>query len=789
MKILKFGGSSVGDSSRIKSVLKIIEGSYKANDKIAVVVSAFFGVTNSLIEMGSLAASGNAEALKIYREIEQKHISFVDELISEKNRANVLANVKVKLGELRDVINGTILVKELTPRTLDFIMSFGERLSAYIISECVKEVGIKAEFLDTRNVIKTDENFGSARVNFDASYRNIRNYFDSHTALQIATGFIGSTEKDETTTIGRGGSDYTASILGAALSVQEIEIWTDVDGAMTADPKKVPSAFPIEKMTYLEAIEISHFGARVIYPPTIEPASRSKIPLRIKNTFNPDFPGTLIDSNLSENKFPLKGITSITGITLLKLKGSGLIGVANVSERLFGVLARNNIRVMLITQASSEHSISFAVDPKLAMKAKEVIELEFYKEIDWRQIGEVVVEENLSVIAAVGEDVRKNPKISGKLFQTLGEENVNVVAIAQGSSELNISVVVSSNDEIRALNAIHNTFFSSKKSLRVKHLFLVGAGLIGGTLFNQIKENNHSINVVAIADVEKMLINPAGIKLDNWKESLKNSDDQSNFGEFIKKMNELNLPGSVFVDCTASDEVASRYLEILEFGISIVTPSKRANSSSLDYYQRIRDAKEKSGAKFLYETNVGAGLPVIRTLNSLVEAGDKILKIEAILSGSLSYIFNNFAADKKFSQVVLQAKEKGYTEPNPKDDLVGTDVQRKILILARELGVKLEMKDVEVESVDKNDEEMETRVKAAAQNGCVLRYIATLENGKAKVALKEVNSAHPFYSMQGSDNIISFTTKYYCETPLVIKGPGAGANVTASGVLSDILSV
>ena len=789
MKILKFGGSSVGDPLRIKSVLKIIEGSYKANDKIAVVISAFSGVTNSLIEMGFLAASGNAEALKIYREIEQKHIDFVDELISEKNRANVLANVKVKLGELRDVINGTILVKELTPRTLDFIMSFGERLSAYIISECVKEAGIKTEFLDTRNVIKTDENFGSARVNFDASYRNIRNYFDSHDTLQIVTGFIGSTEKDETTTIGRGGSDYTASILGAALNVQEIEIWTDVDGAMTADPKKVSGAFPIEKMTYLEAIEISHFGARVIYPPTIEPASRGKIPLRIKNTFNPDFPGTLIDANLSENKFPLKGITSITGVTLLKLKGSGLIGVANVSERLFGVLARNNIRVMLITQASSEHSISFAVEPKLAAKAKEAIELEFYKEIDWRQIGEVVVEENLSVIAAVGEDVRKNPKISGKLFQTLGEENVNVVAIAQGSSELNISVVISSNDEVRALNAIHNAFFDSKKSLRAKRLFLVGAGLIGGTLLNQIKENSPSINVIAIADVEKMLINPAGIKLDNWKESLKNSDEKSDLGGFIKKMNELNLPSSIFVDCTASDEVVSRYLEILEFGISIVTPNKRANSGSLEYYQKIRDASKKTGAKFLYKTNVGAGLPVIRTLNSLLEAGDKIVKIEAILSGSLSYIFNNFVAGKKFSQVILQAKEKGYTEPNPKDDLVGADVQRKILILAREIGLNLEMKDVEVESVDKSDEEMEKRLKTATDNKNVLRYIATLENGKAAVALKEVNSAHPFYSMQGSDNIISFTTKYYSETPLVIKGPGAGANVTASGVLSDILSV
>ena len=787
MKVLKFGGSSVGDPLRIKRVLNIIDNSQKANDKIAVVVSAFFGVTNSLIEMGSFASFGNAEALKIYKEIEQKHLSFTEELVSENNHLNVLANVKVKLGELRDVINGTILIKELTPRTLDFIMSFGERLSAYIISEALKDMGIKAESLDTRNVIKTDENFGAARVNFDASYRNVRNYFDSHPTLQIATGFIGSTDKDETTTIGRGGSDYTASILGAALGVEEIEIWTDVDGAMTADPKKVPGAFPIERMTYLEAIEISHFGARVIYPPTIEPAGRSKIPLRIKNTFNPDFPGTLINSVQSENKFPLKGITSITGVTLLKLKGSGLIGVANASERLFGVLAGNNIRVMLITQASSEHSISFAVEPKVALHAKEAIEHEFYKEIDWHQIGRVTVEENLSIIAAVGEDVRKNPKILGKLFDTLGEENINVVAIAQGSSELNISVVISSEDEVRALNAIHNCFFNSKKVLRGKNLFLVGAGLIGGTLLDQIKDNHHPINVIAVADIEKMLINPVGIKLDNWRETLKNSDQKSDLGEFIKKTKELNLPSSVFVDCTASDEVASRYLEILEFGISIVTPSKRANSGSLEYYQKIRDVSQKTGVKFLYETNVGAGLPVIRTLNMLREAGDKIVKIEAILSGSLSYIFNHFSPEKKFSEVVSEAKAKGYTEPNPKDDLAGIDVQRKILILARGMGLKLEMKDVEVESVDKSDDEMEKKIKAASANSNVLRYIATLENGQAKVALKEIDSAHPFYGMQGSDNIISFTTKYYCETPLVVKGPGAGANVTASGVLSDIL--
>lgn len=789
MKVLKFGGSSVGDPSRIKRVLKIIGDSYKLDSQIAVIVSAFFGVTNSLIEMANLAAQSQDESLKLFKEIEQKHLDFVEELVSENNRANVLANVKTKLGELRDVINGTILVKELTPRTLDFIISFGERLSAYIMSECIKEQGIQAEFLDTRNVLKTDENFGNARVNFGESYRHIKNYFDAHGALQIATGFIGSTENDETTTIGRGGSDYTASIIGAALGASVIEIWTDVNGAMTADPKKVKGALSIDKMSYLEAIEISHFGARVIYPPTIEPASRNKIPILIKNTFNSDFPGTLISENQSENKFPIKGITSITGVTLLKLKGSGLIGVANASERLFGVLAKNNIRVMLVTQASSEHSISFAVEPKVAEKTKTAIEREFIKEIEWRQIGNIIMEENLSIIAVVGENVRKNPKLSGKLFQTLGEENINVVAIAQGSSELNISVVISSADEEKALNAIHAAFFNSHVGPKGKNLFLVGAGLIGGTLLNQIKENNHPVQVIAVADIEKMLINPAGIKLDNWRESLQKSDQKSDLSEFIKKMKELHLPESIFVDCTASDDVAFRYEEILKASISVVTPNKRANSGSLEYYEKIRAAAAETGAKFLYETNVGAGLPVIKTLRGLIESGDKIAKIEAILSGSLNYIFNNFAPGKKFSQVVAEAKEKGYTEPNPKDDLSGTDVQRKILILARELGLKLEMKDVAVESIDKSDEEMNKKIETAAINGHVLRYIATLENGQAVVALKEVDPAHPFYSMRGSDNIISFTTKYYSETPLVVKGPGAGANVTAAGVLLDILQV
>ncbi|HVO72701.1 MAG TPA: bifunctional aspartate kinase/homoserine dehydrogenase I [Ignavibacteriaceae bacterium] len=813
MKILKFGGSSIGTPDKINNVVEIVKNSKKESGTIAVVFSAFHGITDKLIKLSKLAADGDQSYLELSKEIEDIHLNTIKKIISVKNQSGVLTHVKLTLNELDDVIHGVFLVKELSLRTLDFIMSFGERISAYTISKVFEDRDIDAEYLDSRDLIVTDMTYGSARVLFEQTNEKIKKYFDVHKKLQIVTGFIASSLEGQTTTLGRGGSDYSASIFAAALKAKEIEIWTDVDGVLTADPKKVKKAFSIKSLTYEEAMELSHFGAKVIHPPTMQPALNKKIPIRIKNTFNPAFEGTIISEKGDSKNFSIKGISSIDDIALLRIQGSGMIGVAGIARRIFGALAAKKVSVILISQASSEHSICFAVMPQFAEDARKAIEDELRFEIKDKLVSEILIEKELSIIAVVGENMRNTPGISGKVFQALGRNGINVVAIAQGSSELNISAVVPKVDEEKALNALHDAFFLTTS--KTVNIFLVGTGLIGSTLLKQIthqknylsEEYNLFFRVIALANSKKMYFDTAGVNTDEWKNLLHEKGTRTNLNKFIDSMKNLNLPNSIFVDCTASEEVTIYYTDVLKSAISVVTPNKRANSKDYSFYQEIKNAARKHNVQFLYETNVGAGLPIIGTLKDLVSSGDRVDKIEGVLSGTLSYIFNSFTMNKKFSEIIKEAKEKGYTEPDPREDLNGLDVARKLLILAREIGLSLELKNIKVQnlipvparntkSIDdffkilKNyDCEFEELRKKAEQNGNVLRYVARLENGTANIGLEEVPKSHPFYFLTESDNIFAFTTKHYKDRPIVVKGPGAGPDVTAAGVFADIIRI
>jgi aspartokinase/homoserine dehydrogenase 1 len=813
MKVLKFGGSSVAKPERVNGVVDILQSYYARGDQFTVVFSAFGGVTDMLIQMSERAAEGDDSYLEMFEVFSNRHLETARALLSQDYLQQVIPHLDNNHEVLRNLLYGIFLVREASRRTMDYVLSFGERNSAYIISFVLKERGINASYLDARRIIKTDKGFGSAKVDFDRTYQNIREHYKAYPEIQVVTGFISSAKGGLTTTLGRGGSDYTASLIAAGLNAKVIEIWTDVDGVLTADPRKVKKAFTIPSMTYAEAMEMSHFGAKVIYPPTLQPALQKGIPLYIKNTFNPNFAGTLISEKADPQGEAVKGISSIGDVALLTLSGSGLFGVPGIAARLFNSLAQAEINVILITQGSSEHAISFAIQPKWSSKAKHIVEKAFEYEIQMGIVDSIKVEEDLSVVAIIGENMRYQPGIAGRLFQALGKNGINTTAIAQGSSELNISVVINRNNEAKALNALHESFFLS--DTQELHLFMVGVGLIGGTLLNQIRQQSEylkkqrslEIKVIGLSNTKTMLFDENGIDLDQWSGELKASAIPADLSTFIDKMKNFNLANTIFVDNTADNKITDFYEGILDASISISTPNKVATSSSYLQYQRLKKIAQKRGVQFMYETNVGAGLPVISTLRDLMISGDRIIKIEGVLSGSLSFIFNTFKPGVSFSSIVKEAGEKGYTEPDPRIDLNGVDVRRKLLILSRESGMTLESDDIEIknilpeacqtapsvdlffEALEKSDDYFEKMITDANAKGNRLRMIAKLIDGKAEIALEEVDDSHPFYSLSGSDNMIVFTTERYKERPLVVRGPGAGAEVTAAGVFAEIVTI
>ncbi|AYL98064.1 bifunctional aspartate kinase/homoserine dehydrogenase I [Mucilaginibacter celer] len=813
MKVLKFGGTSVGSVASIQTLLNILKDEVKNEEKPVVVLSAMGGVTNLLSAMAEDAANGK-EFTAGLAELEKRHFDTVKALLDVQNQNPALTRLKIHFNQLEELLQGVLTLRELTPKTRDQVLAFGERCSTLMVSKIAAQHFGDVLFVDAADVIKTDSAFGNARVNTELTEQLIKGlYAENKGKTLIVTGFIASNDVGQTTTLGRGGSDYTAAIFGAALNAQEIQIWTDVNGMMTADPRMVKKAFSLTELTYTEAMELSYFGAKVIYPPTMIPAFMKKIPIVIKNTFEPEFEGTVIRHDCKASTLPIKGISSINNISILNLEGSGMVGKSGFSGRLFSLLAREQINVILITQSSSEHSITFAVQPQDTERAKQVIEQEFELELAAKKLEHIVIEKNLAILAIVGENMKQTPGMSGKLFHALGRNGVNVRAIAQGSSEYNISVIISANDLSKALNAVHDAFFV--QLTKTLHAFCLGTGNIGKTLFNQLnahtqylKDNNGiQVKIAGISNTRKMTFNSDGISLDTWQHDLDNALHEADLANFVERMKEMNLPNCVFIDNTASPKPIAFYEEVFKANISVITCNKIGNSGSYQQYRTFKDTARAHGVDFFYETNVGAGLPIINTLNNLMNSGDRVQRIEAILSGTISFIFNNFKGDANFHDVVKEAQDKGYTEPDPRDDLSGKDFMRKMLILARDAGYAMEESDVEIESVlpkasleAKTVEDFYATLKtedahfaklkdAAEKDGKVLRYIGKLENGKVSITLQMVDENHPFYMLSGSDNIISFTTDRYRERPLVVKGPGAGAEVTAAGVFADLINV
>ncbi|HZL10570.1 MAG TPA: bifunctional aspartate kinase/homoserine dehydrogenase I [Prolixibacteraceae bacterium] len=806
MKVLKFGGTSVGSAENIQGVKEIL---MRQDDDVIVVVSAMGGITDKILSAARMAAIGTGYFQAELTEISTCHFEAIEKLFEGARQSEVKEKVQVMIEELERIVHGVSLIGELTPKTLDKVGGFGERLSSLIISEYIP----LAQWFDSSKLILTNSDFGKALVNFKQTNQLIRSTFDSFSGIAILPGFISSNEAGEYTTLGRGGSDYTGAILAAALDVSSLEIWTDVNGFMTADPRVISKAYTIKTLSYSEAMELSYFGAKVIYPPTILPVYQKGIPVRIKNSMNPDAEGTLITkSKLNGKDLPIKGISSISNITLITIQGLGMVGVTGISARLFGALARQNINVILISQASSENSISFAIDSASSAKAESAIRLEFDREILHDQINKITIEENLAIVAIVGENMKHASGVAGKLFNTIGKNGINIIAIAQGASELNISWVVKVSDLRKTLNVVHESFFLSENV--ELNVFLLGIGLVGGNLLKQIKqqqpkllkEKHLRIKLAGVANSKKMLFSREGIDIADFREKLMEEGQVSGLDAFKNEIIRLNMYNSIFVDCTANDQAAGLYSELLNSNVSIVTANKVAASSDYENYSHLKKTAKRKGVKFLFETNVGAGLPIITTLNDLVNSGDTILKIEAVLSGTLNFIFNTISETVMLSETIRMAKDEGYAEPDPRIDLSGVDVARKLLILVRESGYQFEMKDIRINtfipekyfkgSVDdfwKNmpdmDAEFEANRKKLEDDGRYMRFVAKFENGQAEIGLQELEAGHPFTDLQGSNNLVMFTTERYHEFPMIIKGYGAGAVVTAAGVFADIIRV
>lgn len=808
MKVLKFGGTSVGSVESILSLKAIVEKEAQ-KQPIIVVVSALGGITDKLIATSLLAQKGDEAWKDEFQAMVERHHKMIDTIITDPRKREQLFNIVDSLFEqLRSIYFGVYLIHDLSKKTQDAIVSYGERLSSNIVATLVQG----AKWYDSREFIKTMRKNHKNTLDSELTNRLVRRTFSDLQRISLVPGFISKDrDTDEITNLGRGGSDYTAAIIAAALDAEILEIWTDVDGFMTADPRVIKTAYTIKELSYIEAMELCNFGAKVVYPPTIYPVCVKNIPIRVKNTFNPDGEGSIIKQKVANNDKPIKGISSINGTTLITVAGLSMVGVIGVNRRIFTALADNGISVFMVSQASSENSTSIGVRDQDAAEAVEVLNGEFAKEIETGAMYPMHAENGLATIAVVGENMKNTPGIAGKLFGTLGRAGISMIACAQGAPQTNISFVVKSEHLRKALNAIHDSFFLSE--YKVLNLFVCGVGTVGGQLLEQIhnqyeelkRTKRLKLNVVGIATSKKALFNSDGIDLANYRELLADANE-SNESKLRDAIIEMNCFNSVFVDCTASKEVAEIYQPLLEHNISVIAANKIAASSSYEKYARLKETALARGVFFRYETNVGAGLPIIGTINDLRNSGDVILKIEAVLSGTLNFIFNEISADVTLSEAVRRAKEQGYSEPDPRIDLSGKDVIRKLVILAREAGYKVEKTDVEAHlfipdeffegSIDefwknlpKLDADFEARRKQLDADGKRWRFVATFDHGKLSVALKEVDRTHPFYNLQGSNNIVALTTERYREYPMLIQGYGAGASVTAAGVFANIMSI